>query len=72
VSLDPAVLFLALVISSIGLGLFVYGKRQARFPQLAIGLALLVFPYFTSAPRVLVGVTSLLLLTLWWVLRLGW
>ena len=69
---DPTVLFLAMVISSVGLGLFVYGKRQARLPQLAVGLALMVFPYFTHAPRVLVTVAGLLVLALVWAVRMGW
>ena len=71
-SLDPTFLFLTMVIGSIGLGLFVYGKRQARLPQLAVGLALMVFPYFASTARVAISVTALLLLALWWALRLGW
>jgi hypothetical protein len=71
-SFDPTVLFLGMVISSVGLGLFVYGKKQARLPQLVVGLALMVFPYFAGAPRVLVSTAALLLLALWWALRLGW
>ena len=61
-----------MVISSIGFGLFVYGKRQARLPQLAVGLALMVFPYFTHAPRVLVAVAGMLMLALVWAVRTGW
>ena len=71
-SLDPAVLFLGMMISSIGLGLFVYGKKQERIPQLAIGLALMVMPYFTSAIRPLTGIAFLLLMMLWWAVRAGW
>ena len=71
-SLDPAVLFLGMIISSVGLGLFVYGKKQERVPQLAIGLALMVMPYFTSAIRPLAVVALLLLTMLWWALRAGW
>jgi hypothetical protein len=71
-SLDPTVLFFGIVIGSIGLALFVYGKKQARAPQLAVGLALMVFPCFTSEARPLVVIASLLLLALWWMLRLGW
>ena len=28
---DPTVLFLGVIISSVGLALFIYGKKQARF-----------------------------------------
>jgi hypothetical protein len=68
---DPTVLFLGIVISSIGLALFVYGKKQARFPQLAVGLALMVFPYFVDTWRPLVGVATALLIALWWAVRTG-
>jgi len=71
-SLDPMVLFFSIVIGSLGLALFVYGKRQARAPQLSIGLALLLFPYFTSGARPLIVIGSVLVLALWWMLRRGW
>ena len=61
-----------MTISSIGLGLFVNGRKQARLPQLAVGLTLMAFPVFTSAPRALVSIAGILLLALWWALRLGW
>jgi len=68
---DPSVLFLNVVISSVGLALFLYGKKQARIPQLAVGLALMVFPYFTDTWRPLVGITTALLVALWWAIRAG-
>jgi uncharacterized protein (DUF983 family) len=36
-------------IGSIGLGLFIYGKKQRRAPHLLVGLALMVYPYFVSS-----------------------
>jgi hypothetical protein len=71
-SMDPSLLFFGIVVGSIGLGLFVYGKKQARPPQLAVGLALMVFPYFTTGTRPLVVIAGMLLLALWWMLRIGW
>jgi len=43
---------------SIGLGFFVYGKRQSRIVPLVCGLALMVYPYFmpNAATLVLTGV----------------
>ena len=70
--LDPAVLFFGMTVSSIGLALFVYGKKQARMPQLAIGLALMVAPYFATSLRPMGGITVALLAILWWALRVGW
>jgi hypothetical protein len=69
---DPTGLFLSLIPSGIGFVLFVYGKKQARWPQLCAGLALMVYPYFASGVVVLVGVGALIGAGLWWALRLGW
>jgi hypothetical protein len=69
---DPAVLFFGMTVSSIGLALFVYGKKQARMPQLAVGLALMATPYFATSLRPMGGLTVTLLAMLWWALRAGW
>lgn len=42
--LDAASLFSGLVISSIGFGLFVFGRKQRRAPQLLAGVSLMVLP----------------------------
>jgi hypothetical protein len=47
--MDVAVLFWGLLFSSIGLGYFIYGKRQHAPVPLVCGLALMVFPYFVSS-----------------------
>jgi uncharacterized membrane protein YGL010W len=41
-------LFLGLVFSSIGLGFFIYGKRQPALVPMLCGAALMIFPYFVS------------------------
>ncbi|MEO6104263.1 MAG: hypothetical protein ABIP44_11580 [Pseudoxanthomonas sp.] len=47
-----------MLFGAIGLGYFIYGKRQAALVPLVCGLALMVFPYFLSSAwaLVLVGV----------------
>ena len=47
-SLDPTRLFLSLILGGLGFVLFVYGKRQERWPQLAAGLVFLVYLYFAT------------------------
>ena len=47
-SLDPSLLFLSLITSGIGFVLFVYGKKQDRWPQLVAGVALMIYPYVVS------------------------
>ena len=55
---DSSTLVWGLIFGSIGLGFFMYGKKQKRKVPFASGVALCVFPYFiTDVPvMVLVGV----------------
>ena len=46
---SPNVLLAGLVFGVIGLAAFMYGKKQARFSSMAIGVALIAYPYFVSA-----------------------
>ena len=47
-------LFWGSVFGSIGLGYFVYGKRQSAVVPLVCGLLLMVFPYFIETTWLLV------------------
>ncbi len=71
-SLDPAWLLVSLVISGVGLGLFLYGKKQARIPHLVIGIVLMVYTYAVSSVFWMVVIGVLLLGALWLFVRLGW
>ena len=51
-----AMLLWGLVFASIGLGYFIYGKKQRAVVPLLCGLALMVFPYFVSNVLILVGI----------------
>ena len=46
--LSAGSLFLSLAIGTVGVGLFIYGKKQKRFPQLVGGILLSAYPYFVS------------------------
>ena len=46
--MTTASLLWGVLFGSIGLGFFVYGKKQKAPVPLACGLALMVFPYFIS------------------------
>ncbi|HVN42232.1 MAG TPA: hypothetical protein VMT50_05565 [Steroidobacteraceae bacterium] len=41
----PAVLFAGLLFGCAGLGIFLYGRKQAKFVPLLGGLLLMVLPY---------------------------
>jgi predicted membrane protein len=45
-----------LLFGSIGLGFFVYGKRQRAVVPLVCGMALMVFPYFVSNTILIVAI----------------
>jgi hypothetical protein len=45
-----------LLFGSIGLGYFIYGKKQKAVVPLICGVALIVFPYFVSNALLLVGI----------------
>lgn len=71
-SFDPTWLFLSLIPSGIGFVLFVYGKKQGRWPQLTAGLLLMVYPYFTPSLGSLLVIGGAIALGLWYTLHLGW
>jgi len=45
-----------LLFGSIGLGFFVYGKRQRAVVPLVCGVALMVFPYFVTNTLFIVAI----------------
>ncbi len=53
---DTSQLVLGMVFGAIGLGFFVYGKRQKAVVPFTVGIALFVFPYFISNVYMLVTV----------------
>jgi hypothetical protein len=67
--MNAGMLFSALIVGSIGLGIFMYGRRQHRIPHLAAGIGLMVFPYaLTSTLWILVisaGIIVALYLATW-------
>ena len=72
VSLDPTWLFLSLIPSGVGFVLFVYGKKQGRWPQMAAGALLTVYPYFATGVASLIGGGIVIIAALWSALRMGW
>jgi hypothetical protein len=50
-----------LLFSSVGLGFFLYGKKQQAVVPLFCGLALMIFPYFVSNTILLVAIGAALI-----------
>jgi hypothetical protein len=72
VDFDANVVLASLAVGSIGLVCFVYGKKQARVPQMIAGFILLVYPYFVSNALVMLGIAAVVLGALWLAVRYGW
>ncbi|HEX6004656.1 MAG TPA: hypothetical protein VFZ14_11740 [Burkholderiales bacterium] len=54
--MNPWVLMWGVLFSSVGLGFFMYGKKQKTIMPFVCGLALMVFPYFVSNTAALVAI----------------
>jgi hypothetical protein len=63
-----SMLLWGLLFSSIGLGFFIYGRRQRAVVPLVCGVGLMVFPYFVTNVPLLVG-TGVVLITIPYFLR---
>jgi len=68
ITLSTSSIFWGLLFGSIGLGYFLYGRKQQAIVPLLSGLALMVFPYFVSNAILLVAI-GLALAVLPWFFR---
>ena len=59
--MDSTSLFLGLIFGSIGMGFFIYGKKQKKGIPLISGLVLCGIPYFISNTLLLIGAGVLLI-----------
>lgn len=59
--LNASTLLWGVLFGSIGLGFFIYGKKQRAIVPLICGLALMAFPYFVSGTVLLVLVGTMLM-----------
>jgi hypothetical protein len=62
---------LSLITGAIGAALFLYGKRESRWPQIVVGLLFMVYPYFTPNISSLIVVGVILAGVLWYLVRRG-
>ena len=70
-NLDGAQLFTGLVVSSIGLGLFLYGRKQRRGPPLLAGVILMLLPLGISSVLYSLGATVAVITGLWLAIGAG-
>ena len=69
--LSPTNLLLSLLIGSVGFGIFLYGRKQQRMPQLVAGIALMGYPYFVASVGWMLAVGAAIVAGLWFALRAG-
>jgi len=58
---DPSIMLWSVLFGGIGLGFFIYGKKQRAIVPLFSGIALFIFPYFMPSVLTLVIVGIVLI-----------
>ena len=66
--MDANVLMIGVLVSAIGMGMFIYGKKAIRWPHLVVGIALMLLPFVVYSVLGL-SLITLALLVLAWFLR---
>jgi hypothetical protein len=67
--MNSTTLFLGLIFSSIGLGYFIYGKKQKMIVPFICGIALMIFPYFIEN-NLLISAIGLIFSLIPWFIRI--
>jgi len=70
-SLEAGPLVASLLISTVGFALFVYGKKQSRWPHMAGGALLMAFPYFVPTVWVMVSIAVAICALVGFAVRFG-
>ena len=52
--ISPSTLMLGIIFGAIGLGFFIYGKKQGAIIPLFCGVGLMILPYFISNIYILI------------------
>jgi uncharacterized membrane protein len=68
---SPGSLFASMLIGTIGLSIFLYGKKQQRMPQLIAGMVLMGYPYFVTDVAWMCGVGGAIVVGLVLAVRAG-
>jgi hypothetical protein len=58
--MNTSIILWSLLFGSVGLGFFVYGKKQKAVVPLVSGLVLMIYPYFVSNTILLVAIGAAL------------
>ncbi len=69
--LSASSLFANILVSTVGFGFFLYGKKQRRVPQLVTGVVLMVYPYFVNGAIAMLAIGAGIVAALWIAVRRG-
>ena len=69
--LSAGTLVTSMMVSTVGFGLFLFGKKQLRFAHLAAGVAMMIYPYFIGDVALSLGLAGALLGGVWIASRAG-
>ncbi len=69
--LDASSLIASLIVSSVGFVLFSYGRKMSRTPHVAVGILLMVFPYFVPQVLAMLAIAAVLCLLLYLAVQPG-
>ena len=64
-------LMTSMLVSTIGFGFFIYGKKQQRLPQILTGVALMVYPYFVDSAAWMLAVGAGAITAMYVAIRYG-
>jgi hypothetical protein len=69
--MDGNTILAGFVVSTVGFGFFMYGKKQGRAPQIVFGIISMIYPYFVGGPLLVFGIFAALLALMWLAIRYG-
>jgi hypothetical protein len=68
---DGSSLLVSMLVSTVGFGLLVYGKKQSRVPQLSAGILMMIYPYFVPGVWIPIAIAGVLLALMGLAIRMG-
>jgi hypothetical protein len=69
---DPGFLFASLVWGSVGVGYFIYGKRQQSFVPMIGGILMIAVSYFVASPWLMSLICLALMVGVYVLLKRGY
>ncbi|MEJ2368976.1 MAG: hypothetical protein P8Z49_11680 [Acidobacteriota bacterium] len=70
--LTPGSLLVSLLVSTVGWGIYRYGRKAGRGPQVIGGILLMIFPYFIGSILWILVISVLACAVIWWLVRVGY